>query len=729
MKAFDRWILAAALIALGLAASCHQSRRASSGNTNWLRACTADSDCDLGFSCACSVCTRPCDQTPECAASGEAVRCTDPSAGEAGDLCAAELIADRAGICLRACGGDDDCEPGQTCQAGGCIGASAAVMPAGIRAFEDPSDWPAPTTVSCEAGGLLIDSGVYDQAWAIAVAGDSLLIAGSTDTPEPTDLRGNVAWRVERRSLADLAPVAGFGTGGAVEVRRGALSSVARVLALDPDFVYTAGVRWDDEIGDIQVEKRNLATGQLAADFGTAGVLSLEQAVTTPHNTPVPALGLVVDGPYLYMTSASFTVEKRNAADGSLVAEFGAAGVSQNEADDGSLAQALVLRDGVLYVAGSEGFAGTRLEARDAATGELLYEVTDRVKDNGCGRQGTVALAATDDALYLAGRSYGQWHVERRRRSDGERIYAQELPPSGNCESALGLALDDAAMYVAGENDHNWRVEKRSLVDGELVEGFGEGGVIESSDHLPTGAAHAIAVQDGVLHVAGAWDQRFETQTDWRLERRSAADGSILECPSWTPDVPGVPYCGSTPRVGDGGPLAGVDCEVRVASSVPCAGLNVRASAGATREMDWTLHYQYAGDREDWGLLLFGGPVDTASSYAVLRGFGFDLPERARVLGIAVEIARHADEENSITDEAMRLVKGNHILDAEHAREGAWSAGMTTAAYGGPDDRWGTTWTAAEINDPTFGIALRAQMSGPFGGTVDEARARVYYCE
>jgi hypothetical protein len=87
-------------------------------NTNWLRYCSSDIPCGE-LSCACSICTLPCDPDA-CAALGPTARCARadevellaPSCGTAGIT---------TSLCVAGCESDDDCAAGRACLLGNCI--------------------------------------------------------------------------------------------------------------------------------------------------------------------------------------------------------------------------------------------------------------------------------------------------------------------------------------------------------------------------------------------------------------------------------------------------------------------------------------------------------------------------------------------------------------------------------------------------------------------------------
>jgi hypothetical protein len=68
---------------------------------------------------------------------------------------------------------------------------------------------------------------------------------------------------------------------------------------------------------------------------------------------------------------------------------------------------------------------------------------------------------------------------------------------------------------------------------------------------------------------------------------------------------------------------------------------------------------------------------------------------------------------------AVQLRKANPISPDFGIRVGAafdgsgspydWTTQDTVSTYGAANDLWGTTWTAADINDPSFGVSVSAQ--------------------
>ncbi len=97
-----------------------------------------------------------------------------------------------------------------------------------------------------------------------------------------------------------------------------------------------------------------------------------------------------------------------------------------------------------------------------------------------------------------------------------------------------------------------------------------------------------------------------------------------------------------------------------------------------------------------------------------LRGtnFGFAIPAGATINGITVRINRQSSGFLSpfLRDNIVRLVKAGAIVGSNLAVTAAeWPTSLETATYGSATNLWGTTWTAAEINDANFGVVLSAR--------------------
>lgn len=120
----------------------------------------------------------------------------------------------------------------------------------------------------------------------------------------------------------------------------------------------------------------------------------------------------------------------------------------------------------------------------------------------------------------------------------------------------------------------------------------------------------------------------------------------------------------------------------------------------------------------------FGTP---STYYAKATNFGFSIPAGATIDGIVVEWEIKSN--NSILDNAVRIVKGGTIGSTDKSNGSYWPASDTYRSYGGAADLWGETWASTDINASTFGAAISAKRdgSGSHYPDIDHVRITVYY--
>lgn len=99
-------------------------------------------------------------------------------------------------------------------------------------------------------------------------------------------------------------------------------------------------------------------------------------------------------------------------------------------------------------------------------------------------------------------------------------------------------------------------------------------------------------------------------------------------------------------------------------------------------------------------------------------GYNFDIPAGAIINGIAVNVERKSDSTSNggSRDAAMRLVKAWTIGTTDRSTATMYTTTDVIEAHGGAADLWGTTWTAVNINAPSFGAAFaatKASRAGP----------------
>ncbi len=121
------------------------------------------------------------------------------------------------------------------------------------------------------------------------------------------------------------------------------------------------------------------------------------------------------------------------------------------------------------------------------------------------------------------------------------------------------------------------------------------------------------------------------------------------------------------------------------------------------------------------------------SHYLKATNFGASIPTDATIDGILVEIERYADETYTVKDVEVKIVKSDGSIGTENKANTAdwwlYSDDDSYKSYGGSDDLWSEEWTAGDINDADFGVALSVSNEGMFVGYVDHIRITVYYTE
>ncbi len=155
------------------------------------------------------------------------------------------------------------------------------------------------------------------------------------------------------------------------------------------------------------------------------------------------------------------------------------------------------------------------------------------------------AVAADANSLYIVGvdRNNGatnsEWRIEKRNKSDGALVSsfgaggAVTSNPSTQYNEPEAIAIDSTDMYVAGYDMSagpmctEWRIEKRSLADGSLTAGFGTGGVVTYKPGCYGVAADAIVVDTAYLYAVG-YDSSAGTGGAWRIEKRNLSDGGLV---------------------------------------------------------------------------------------------------------------------------------------------------------------------------------------------------------
>jgi len=374
-----------------------------------------------------------------------------------------------------------------------------------------------------------------DFAAAIAIDSTAMYVVGYDESP------GNFQWRIEKRSLTDGSLVPGFGTGGVVTSNSSTGIDMAWDIAIDSTAMYVVGS--DSSLGNAQwrIEKRSLTSGNLDPEFGTGGVVTINPGSGSDH-----ARAIAIDSTSIYVAgddsslgNAQWRIEKRSLASGNLDPEFGTSGVATSNPGSGTdMAQAIAIDSTAIYVVGYDSSPGNnqwRIEKRSLTDGYLVYEFGTYgvvTVNPGPGSDLARGISIDSTAMYVVGwdSSLGnnQWRIEKRSLTDGSLVSGfgtggvVTVNPSTGGDQAHAIVIDSTAMYVVGEDyspgNTQWRIEKRSLTDGSLVSGFGTGGVVTSNPSTFSDGTTAIAIGSTAMYVVGT--DYIPSNTEWRIEKR-----------------------------------------------------------------------------------------------------------------------------------------------------------------------------------------------------------------
>jgi MSHA biogenesis protein MshQ len=111
----------------------------------------------------------------------------------------------------------------------------------------------------------------------------------------------------------------------------------------------------------------------------------------------------------------------------------------------------------------------------------------------------------------------------------------------------------------------------------------------------------------------------------------------------------------------------------------------------------------------------------TTTAYLACTGYGFSIPTDATINGVTVNVERKSSSTSNggSLDAAMQLVKAGLIVaTATNDRATSTIYGTTDAieAHGGNTDLWSTALAPSDINNVTFGAALKATKPSSSGG-------------
>jgi len=121
--------------------------------------------------------------------------------------------------------------------------------------------------------------------------------------------------------------------------------------------------------------------------------------------------------------------------------------------------------------------------------------------------------------------------------------------------------------------------------------------------------------------------------------------------------------------------------------------------------------------------------ADEKSHWLRAKTFGFSIPGDATINGITVQIERRGSR-TDVRDNSVKIVKAGSASGTEKKVYTSWPGSDAYQTYGGSTDKWGLTWTPAQINATNFGVGISAKYIGIYisaNAYVDHIRIKVYY--
>jgi hypothetical protein len=160
------------LILLANACASTTEGRPAGTNTNWLKACSNDSDCDGDNQCICSVCTQPCSEDSQCADLDERASCQPIEKAVCG-------YSASSSACFSDCNSDDDCDflDQGRCVLGRCFSQESIELIEGIA--ESDSGTTADSGAAVDSG-VSVDAGASVDSSASNESGTAPVICGDT---------------------------------------------------------------------------------------------------------------------------------------------------------------------------------------------------------------------------------------------------------------------------------------------------------------------------------------------------------------------------------------------------------------------------------------------------------------------------------------------------------------------------------------------------------------------
>jgi len=307
-------------------------------------------------------------------------------------------------------------------------------------------------------GILRINPSEYkDTAYAAVVLSDKLYLIGSDLALGET----NAQWRLEVRNPVDGYPILGQAP---VLSNPSSDHDVPFAMVTDGINLHIAG--YDRVEGEGKNKKKYISNARWRIEIRPVSALHLLDQVVTKNNSSNfdTVTALAVDEDSLYVAGVQeigfwdtqWVTEKRPLSD-LTTPEY----VIENDYGFEDRPESIAVQNGILYLAGSSsdsgsgGDTGWRMEARYAATGDLIYYVFNDIDGDNNDRAYDMALDATH--MFVAGYeslSLPHWRTVKRRLLDGSLglpLSVSNIISSSDFRCKILIHVDSPGLQIADQ--------------------------------------------------------------------------------------------------------------------------------------------------------------------------------------------------------------------------------------------------------------------------------------
>lgn len=157
----------------------------------------------------------------------------------------------------------------------------------------------------------------------------------------------------------------------------------------------------------------------------------------------------------------------------------------------------------------------------------------------------------------------------------------------------------------------------------------------------------------------------------------------------------------------NGAAITGANTTLDVGGTVTISGPDTSAGPRSpTAGSGWTNPTYVTASDTNYATYSVSANSNSAAQNAT--GFGFSIPTTAIVRGISVTVVRKANTSNLLWDNNVYMLKASAQVGSSKSGCCYWGTTDYTTTYGSSSDLWGTTWTAADINNSGFGARFIA---------------------